>query len=134
MDDVEEISNYFLRRFAIRYGRRDVKISQSLIEKLKMYDWPGNIRELENVIEKFTLIYDEELDIDELSELLISESSALSSSDDNTTLFDSLPVHATLEEIEKCIVQKVLMDEGYNKTRASKRLGITRATLNAKLV
>jgi transcriptional regulator with PAS, ATPase and Fis domain len=105
-----------------------IRLSDKIIDGFKKYDWPGNVRQLENVIQKIVLLSEgEELSFglvrDILNELNIS--TATNGSDD---LFQG-----SLEDINRKIIQKVLEQEGQNKSKAAKRLNITRATLLSKL-
>ena len=56
VDDIPALINYYLEKFKNKYLKNNLKISQSTIEKLKKYDWPGNIRELKNSIERAVIL------------------------------------------------------------------------------
>lgn len=55
-EDIEELAFYFLRKYTARTGRKLTGISTDVLEKLKRYNWPGNIRELEHLIERSVLM------------------------------------------------------------------------------
>jgi len=55
-EDIEELAEYFLKKYAQKAGRQLTGIKAEVIEKLKQYDWPGNIRELEHLIERNVLL------------------------------------------------------------------------------
>lgn len=55
-DDIPALSYYFLKKFSARMGKKFDGISQGDMEKLKKYDWPGNIRELESIIQRATVL------------------------------------------------------------------------------
>ncbi len=55
-DDILPLASHFVRRFALQAGREDVRISLAAMDMLQRYDWPGNIRELENAMERAVLL------------------------------------------------------------------------------
>ncbi|MEO8480918.1 MAG: sigma-54 dependent transcriptional regulator [Acidobacteriota bacterium] len=60
-DEILPLVEFFLLRYAARYGRPALKPSQALRDALRAYAWPGNIRELENLIKRFVILQDESL-------------------------------------------------------------------------
>ncbi|MBM7615622.1 sigma 54-interacting transcriptional regulator [Alkaliphilus hydrothermalis] len=127
--DIEAIGNYLLRKLCKKYNKRMCRLSKRVVEILNNYEWPGNIREMENVMEKLVLIGEEEIFKEDSLHLVFNELQTMVSKE--TEEIDYL--EGSLEEIEKKIIKKVLEEEGYNKTRAAERLAITRVTLNKKL-
>jgi len=94
------------------------------MDRLLKYEWPGNIRELMNVIERSVVLSRSEyLDEDALS--LTERHEATS----NDVTAGTLP----LEEVEKATIIKTLKATGGNKSETARRLGITRRTLHQKL-
>ena len=65
-DEIIPLAEFFLLRYAARYGRSGVRPSSRLRETFVAYDWPGNVRELENVIKRFVILQDESLVLAEL--------------------------------------------------------------------
>ncbi|WP_412899400.1 sigma-54 interaction domain-containing protein [Bacillus sp. 1P02SD] len=134
-EDIIELTHYFLYEFSVRYGRPIHGVSQEVMYQLLHYDWPGNIRELRNVIERLVVlatdgtIKKEDLPFthqsDDLSQQheMISESIPL----DIGYLTDELEKH------ERKIILDALKLEKGNKQACAKRLGITRATLYNRL-
>ena len=88
---------------------------------LERYNWPGNIRELENIIQRAVIMCDKIIDIEQLPEHL---KYSLEFSEDQL-----LP----LKEIEKKYIKKVLRATGNNKTKAAEILQIDRKTIRQKL-
>ncbi|MCF8567508.1 sigma 54-interacting transcriptional regulator [Alicyclobacillus tolerans] len=109
---------------------------QSFIAKLTHFSWPGNIRELQNTLERIIVLLNARIPRDEvlnevLEELIANErTSAIEAEGDKT--FDSL-LSGTLEEIEREVITRELHRFGGNKELTAKRLGISRATLWRKL-
>lgn len=103
-------------------------LDSQLLEALVQYDWPGNIRELRNVLEKIivltqigTMKYEEVGHVIEDLEMNTAEEQ-----------YEDL-YELTLPEIEKRVIEHVLKEESYNKNRTAERLGIGRSTLFRKI-
>ena len=128
-EDIEYLASYFVRRINNKYGLQVEKISPEFIEFLMQYSWPGNIREMKNVIER--VVVTSKRDIVKLSdiELIIEELKENSDMPENNEVPKEF-LEGTFEDIKCKIIAKVLKEEGYNKSRAAKRLEIDRSTLN----
>lgn len=122
-DDIELLSKYFVNKISAKYNK-DVKLSSMVIDKLKIYDWPGNIRELENVIESLVVLCDNIITEDDFEELMdqeqIKEQNNFFNIDENVD---------TLEDIKKKYILKILSQCDNNQTLAAERLGISRTHL-----
>lgn len=126
--DVEVLIGHFMEMYCTKYGKEPVVLDKSRLKVLNDYTWPGNVRQLENVVQKIVLIGDgEEYHTDFLKGIL-GELHSESTNESNDISYDG-----SLDEITRRIILKVLSEENYNKTRTSERLNITRATLNKKL-
>ncbi len=66
-EEIQLLLRHFLFRFAARYGRDPLPISESMLAAARSYDWPGNLRELENVVKRFLILGDEAQIIQDLS-------------------------------------------------------------------
>ncbi|MFZ5753454.1 MAG: sigma 54-interacting transcriptional regulator [Bacillota bacterium] len=125
--DIELLTHYFLRQGNQKYGRTVKKLAPEVIEFLSNYRWPGNLRELKNVIERIVLSAEKEYVTLADIELIGEE---LQDIDKNTQEYQwGHLLDGTLQEIKRKIILKVLEDEGYNKSRAARRLGIDRSTI-----
>ena len=123
--DVRLLMDYFLRNKAISLGKEIPKIKEILYEKLLTYDWPGNIRELENCIENIVNFDGEmsfEMDVDNFGNNQSQE--AVHTQDFRLQ---------SLESIEKEAIRYCLQACNHNFSRAAKILGITRSTLYTKI-
>jgi transcriptional regulator with PAS, ATPase and Fis domain len=126
-EDVILLAEYFVNRLAAKYRRR-VEIPQEVLNAFVAYDWPGNIRELENVIERmFVLSEGAILD----SALLPSEMHAEFAPEEDSS-FKSKTEAAT-RSAEKQMIVTALNETDQNRTRAAKNLGISRRTLQNKI-
>jgi DNA-binding NtrC family response regulator len=126
-DDIPLLAYYFLRKFSTMIGRHLEEISTEAMQRLVDYDYPGNIRELSNFIERgVALTQGDMLDIEHLPQNLGSLSVRVFKPEMGAT-------PATLKEQEtEHILQALKMAEG-NRTQAAKLLGIDRVSLWRKL-
>jgi two-component system response regulator AtoC len=132
-DDIPLLADHFLAKFNQRLGTAVDGISPDAIAALLSHQWPGNIRELENLIERSVLLLDG-------TTLTLADLRGLS--DDNiesTTEIDASEmglkeyVRVYTAKLERARIQRVLEEEGSNVTRASKKLGISRKSLQMKM-
>ena len=123
-EDIPLLADHFLQRFAER-NRKAVKgFTPQAMDLLIHYDWPGNIRELENAVERaVVLLTGEYISERELPLAIASTPIPLVQSQDIQPLV----------EVEKEVILAALEKTGGNKTEAARQLGITRKTLLAKL-
>ena len=129
-EDIRLLADYFLKTSTICPEKRDkVKsLTQMAIEALEKHDWPGNVRELSNVIERAILL--ETTDKIGLSGIIIDPAEYGRVSGNPTA---SLIKGFSLAKAERELISRALQETGWQKTRAAALLGITRATLYAKV-
>lgn len=125
-DDIELLSKYFVNKISAKYNK-DVKLSSKAINKLKIYDWPGNIRELENVIESLVVLCDDIITEDDFEEMMDQEQIKEQTKEQNNSFIDEYA--DTLEDIKKKYILKILSQCDNNQTLAAERLGISRTHL-----
>jgi len=124
-EDIPMLAWHFLERYAAEYGKPVTDIRPNAMELLVDYDWPGNIRELENVIQGAVIRADEEsISRAELPEHLQSLADGPLESLDPTN-FESL-----LRRFKIDLVNRTVDDCDGNKTLAAQRLGLSRAYLH----
>jgi two-component system, NtrC family, response regulator HydG len=128
-DDIPALAEYFLERTCRRLGRVPIKISPAALELLRGYEWPGNIRELRNVIDRAVVLTDkseiEPADIHLIPHLAPSPEAAVDSSADF--------VPTSLEDVERKCILRTLDWTNWVKREAAEILGINRSTLDRKL-
>lgn len=126
-EDILPIASYLVANLARELGRKEVEIAPSAVRALKAYHWPGNIRELKNVLERAVLLADSDVitDVDLAFESPVAELPELHAPNGDGAL--------TLADVEKRHIQAALALEGGHVTATAKRLGIARGTLYAKL-
>ncbi|WP_155894531.1 sigma 54-interacting transcriptional regulator [Desulfotomaculum nigrificans] len=131
-DDIIYLANHFIRRTNRKYGRQVGKLAPEVIDLLTNYSWPGNIRELKNIIERIVLSTNKEYVTLKDIEFLVQELKQKEVPMSDHRYADDL-LKGTLQEIKQKVILKVLAEEGYNKSRAAKRLGIDRSTIERNI-
>lgn len=120
--DIPVLITTFLKKYGKEYGKPDVTITQKAIDILTRHNWPGNIRELENIIQRLIILSDKIIDTNSLPKSLKYKE----------------PIEheklKSLHEIEKSYILKVLAAVNNNKTKAAEILQIDRKTLRQKLL
>lgn len=126
-EDIAPLVQHFLKRFAVQNNKEIKGVTPGAMDRLMRYSWPGNIRELENVMERASiLLLGEHVSERELPENLLAATTQ------ETDLPDT-PGSTTLEDVERMVILKTLRRLNGNKSETAKALGITRKTLHAKL-
>jgi DNA-binding NtrC family response regulator len=121
-EDILPLVNKYIIRWNEEHNRDVKNVSQDALDLLRAYHWPGNHRELENVVERAVLLARK--DVIEPDNLLINIISLREG--------DPGLKHLSLDEIEKEHIARILEYTNWNKTKASKILGINRKTLLEK--
>jgi two-component system response regulator HydG len=124
---VELLVNHFVTKFAEKNRRQVSKVTTQCMEILSSYDWPGNVRELENAMERGVIL----MRGDELTEQSLPLAIGKQHNDGAHDVSGS--AGASLFEAEKQLILQTLEECDGNKSEASRRLGITRKTLQNKL-
>ena len=127
--DIPLLAEYFLRTSTIcpEKSNRITSLTKLALEALMKHDWPGNVRELRNVIERAIML--ETTDKIGLSNIVIDSA-------DGGEPFNTAANYAkdfSLAKAERELISRALQETGWQKTRAAALLGITRATLYAKV-
>ncbi len=126
-EDITLLVDHFINKLSIKYSREKKKIDKAGVDVLINYSWPGNIRELENLIERLYFISTgEKIESDligrQLSNVTVSEHK-----------FDKLPLDDALATFEKQMIIQAMKNADNVKTLAAKMLGIKTSTLYYKL-
>jgi PAS domain S-box-containing protein len=128
-EDIPLLTEYFIKKSQIKSNKLIKAISKKGLDYLKSYSWPGNVRQLENVIEKLIVrSVDGYIDFD-----LIKEAVESIKYPEHKRTDRNLDLNKSLEAIEKDIIKEVLAEENFNKKSTAARLGIGRTTLWRKL-
>jgi len=131
-DDILMLANHFLETSSRKF-KKDVRgISQRAKRILANYDYPGNVRELENLIERAVMLSTEAfVDIKDLPEPVVIASERAENDEREARPYPFAEM--TLEDIEKKHIGEILKAAGHNKVKAAKMLGLTRPALYRKL-
>lgn len=119
--DVEVLADFFLKKFASKYGKSELTMNEKALEKLKSYPWPGNIRELQHTIEKAVILSDtktlrtDDFQLKQVSEPFLNKE------------------QTSLDEMEQQMITNAIKRHEGNLSAAAKQLGITRQTLYNKM-
>ncbi len=129
-EDVRLLAEYFLEVSTICPEKRNkvTSLTRLAVEALEKHDWPGNVRELRNVIDRAILL--ETTDKIGLSGIVIDATQCAQASENPTA---GLMKNFSLAKAEQELISRALHETGWQKTRAAALLGITRATLYAKV-
>jgi len=143
-DDIPLLAEHILERIAREYECPPAALTQPAIERLKSYHFPGNVRELENILERaFTLCDDDRIGANDLhigngvapaGSATTPEKQADHSGLDTTAVPEGeIDLENYLENIERQAIEKALEATRWNKTAAAKRLGISFRALRYRL-
>ena len=132
-EEIPSLSDYFMRKAAKRYGREPLSFSQALMDGLLEHAWPGNIRELENVVNRYLVLSDERAILDELA--LHREAGESSSNVGDVPSGGGLKqmVRSLKGEAEASAIQQVLEGVGWNRKAAASDLQISYKALLYKI-
>ncbi len=122
LEDLTELANRLVHHYQRKYKMMEKDVDQSVLQLLKNHRFEGNIRELQNIMQRAVLLGTGSVEAKILNEILADESDMELDGMDHT-----------LQEREQKWIEQVLREEGYNKTKAAERLGIHRVTLSKKL-
>jgi DNA-binding NtrC family response regulator len=121
--DITLISHYFINLYAEKYFKEPFKLSPEFIKKLKSHSFPGNVRELQYVLERSVIMAEGNLLKEE--DIVFSAIERSSSTSNNKTV--------NLETLEKNTILKVIEKNNGNISKSAKELGITRTALYRRL-
>lgn len=128
-EDIPEFVVTFFRMSAQRYNRPSLSLPQALIPHFSRYQWPGNIRQLQNVIERMVVLCPrEEITEADLPEFLLKQEST------QTAVYgQQLTEGTTLDAAERAIILQALRQCNWNQAKAARQLGLTRKILMRRL-
>jgi DNA-binding NtrC family response regulator len=124
-EDIPVLAEYFLKKYKSEIDTPLTGISKEAIDILVKYDWPGNVREIKNLIHRCTVMIDSEVLLPEHFENMLNINKPRTNSE--------LSVGQTIEDVERELIYKTLEKTRGNKTRAAEILNITARTLRNKL-
>lgn len=129
IEDIPGLAAHFIDKYAKKFGKRVKAVSPDVVAELKSYPWPGNIRELENVIERAMIL--EEGDVIGKAALPMREAAPAPGL--RIPYTDSLSIKRAQEAIEREFIVRALEKTGSNKTKAAELLDISMTALLYKI-
>lgn len=127
-DDLLDLTHHFINKFNIEFGLKVKDLAPEVWELFHNYNWAGNVRELENIIERaFNLVEGDIIEVQHLPHYIQKFSKKVRRSISDKTL------PALMEQVEKEALLEALSSTGGNKMQAAKVLGISRAWLYKKM-
>ena len=125
--DVPVLVNHFLKKFGTAHRKRLRSVTPQAMELLTSYQWPGNIRQLENCIEQAVVLC--ESDVVDVGALWLGDTTTPRQADSSIRIRSGL----TLRDVEQQYILRTLQETGGNRTRAARVLGISLRCLQYKL-
>jgi transcriptional regulator with GAF, ATPase, and Fis domain len=133
-DDIPLLIDHFIRRIAAEVGMEEKSLSPKALMYLLQHDWPGNVRELENEMRKAMTLSEATIEPDVLSEEIRPRGTT---PNEGPVRGPAGPlkeiVRREVERIEREIISQALLESSWNKSEASRTLGVSRPTLDAKI-
>ncbi len=123
-EDIGPLVEHFLDIYCNKYKTTKKRLNSSTLKRLEKHHWPGNIRELQHSVERAVIMG--ESNILEPSDFFLSQSDEEKSSETHSSSMN-------IEETEKMLIRKVIDKHGGNISKASKELGLTRASLYRRI-
>lgn len=138
--DIALLVSRFTKEFAKKNDVEIKGIDPAALKALEAYSWPGNVRQLRNVIERMVVLADgSRLTMADIPAEIIDDAAIapiaapVASSPAATNAPAAAPASGSLADTEKSIILKTLEECGFNKTKTAEKLGISRRTLHRKL-
>ena len=126
--DIDLLVDHFNRRLALRHSVAPRRLNPDVMAVLRAYSWPGNVREMRNIIENLLLTSrDEEVGLDELPAELLAETASVGMAE------PELLQATSLEETERAAIARAVHGAHGNLAQAARSLGVSRSTLYRKL-
>jgi DNA-binding NtrC family response regulator len=128
-EDIGDLAQHFLARTAAEHGRAPQTLSEGALQLLERYRWPGNIRELENIMARMTVVCDSQV----IEEADLPYDFALNAAATPEEESELQSLEAATLAFEKSFLRKALKRNQWNRKKAAEQLQIGYSTLKAKL-
>jgi len=131
-DDIRLLVDYFMNTFRNRDLEIVKQISEQGMKLLLTYDWPGNIRELKNFIERINIMTNEELITEEIVRFYLGEKK-VKSKPTGFSEYEGLKLNEARDKFEKMFIQEKLKENNYHISQTAGQLGIYPSNLHGKI-
>ncbi|MFS0673894.1 PrpR N-terminal domain-containing protein [Ornithinibacillus sp. 179-J 7C1 HS] len=128
-EDIPSIVSLFLSEMAPKYGNQILGLKPEALNQLQKFHWTFNLDQLKRVVEELFILTND-FYVDESTVNIVLNNKNITSTESPNSLIQP---NKTLEQINKEIIEQVLLEENYNQTKAANRLGISRSTLWRKI-
>lgn len=128
IQDIPLLANHFIEKIARRYGLMPPKLVDDALQLLIHYSWPGNIRELQHVLERAVMLCrNDQIKADDLILKVVN------THETQTTSISNQLENMTLDEVEKHLIERALERTAFNVSRAARELGLTRMAMRYRM-
>lgn len=143
--DIPLLADHFIEKYSLQYSKENKKLSESSFERFLSYSWPGNVREMENLVERAVLLCagdtlepwdfwdDVDVPVHKAVPSDTANSDAIPSDQERGFSFNAGGDMPSLKEVERQMILQALLKTDNNRTHAAKMLGISVRTLRNKL-
>jgi Nif-specific regulatory protein len=134
--DIVLLANHFLKKYAEKYQKQVTGIKNETLKSMESYNWPGNIRELENVIERMVILAEEGTDNippDLFPDNILAHSTETIPHQKSTSSVKQPGIQKKKEDYEKEMLLMALQKNRWNQSVAAKELGLHESTLRYKM-
>ncbi|MCU0372433.1 MAG: sigma-54 dependent transcriptional regulator [Ignavibacteria bacterium] len=137
-EDIPELTIHFLKKYCTKLGKEILKLDIEAIEMLQNYQWPGNIRELENIIERLSILVEEgEIKSINISSVLFRTDPVanfvLPKNIYDLNNFKKQIKETSIKEVEKLFITEALLRNNFNITKASLDVSMQRSNFQAMM-
>jgi DNA-binding NtrC family response regulator len=131
LSDVPTLTGYFIEKYCQLYDLPAKQADAELMEKLQSFPWPGNVRQLENVIQRGVILSAERtvIGVEDVFNDFFQDAEPI----DASGLAGPEGIPQTIEDMERIMIMKALAETNNNQQRAAEKLGISARTIRNKL-
>ena len=131
-EDIPILASHFLRKFSLENNREVHGFTPGAIDYLSAYEWPGNVRQLENVIERCVVLSSHDvINVEDLPPELRDEEMQFKSAVDLLPL--KINLSETLEKIEAALIRRAMVHSGFVQVKTAEMLDVSKSLLQYKL-
>jgi len=131
-EDIPLLINYFMKTITKENNLKEKNISKQAMNYIINYPWPGNIRQLRNIIERLIIMIEyDEISLNDIEKCLENES--LHQTNINTSKYENYKLNAARDEFEKDFIENKLIENKFNISKTAKVLGIYPSNLHSKI-
>jgi two-component system, NtrC family, response regulator AtoC len=131
--DIPEIVNYFVQLYNAQFHRSAEPVPQSLTQQMQQFNWPGNVRQLENVVKRYVILGSPDVITNELQHVTADDHDLIPEIPLNGKIHLKELTRQAVRKIERSIILKVLQSHQWNRKKAARTLNISYRALLYKL-